>query len=137
MENHASQPNPATKRPDPKAQTFGLTEPVISQKELADLQLRVDQSLDEVSASLAAITEDYNVRAVSVIHHYRGVLADIMTNRTMLEVLATDVKEIAAAHPTSEIKPRPKLNLAGISLKPLGPTAGRLMLNGKNGNTSI
>ena len=132
-------PNPATARPNPQANpntqtTSGISDDV-ARRELVELQLKVDQSLEQLNANFTAIIEDYNVQAQRIVNYYQTPLADIMTNRTLLGVLAINVKALVEAHPTSRVVRNSVIDFAKVSIKPLEPSSSRLMLNGSELNS--
>lgn len=132
-------PNPATARPaNPQASpntqtTSGISD--VARKELVELQLKVDQSLEALNANFTAIIEDYNVQAQRIVNYYQMPLADIMTNRTLLGVLATNVKALVEAHPTSQVVRNSVIDFAKVSIEPLEASNSRLMLNGSESNS--
>ena len=134
-------PNPATARPNPQTnpnpQTIsGISDSEdVARKELVELQLKVDQSLEQLNANFTAIIEDYNVQAQRIVNYYQMPLADIMTNRTLLGVLATNVKALVEAHPTSQVVRNSVIDFAKVSIKPLEASSSRLMLNGSESNS--
>ena len=133
-------PNPATARPanpqpNPNTQTTSGISDDVARKELVELQLKVDQSLEQLNANFTAIIEDYNVQAQRIVNYYQMPLADIMTNRTLLGVLATNVKALVEAHPTSQVVRNSVIDFAKVSIKPLEPSNSRLMLNGSESNS--
>ena len=132
-------PNPATARPNPQPNpntqtTSGISDDV-ARRELVELQLKVDQSLEQLNANFTAIIEDYNVQAQRIVNYYQTPLADIMTNRTLLGVLATNVKALVEAHPTSRVVRNSVIDFAKVSIEPLEASNSRLMLNGSESNS--
>ena len=130
----APSPNPSTTVQDspPTSAAAAELDPQIAQ-EMVDLQNLFDDALVGLVHGYNTALADYQERAEQVRQFFRGRVADVLTNKSLMRAIAQDAALLVQQNPTGLVTRKELPRFKRLSFEPYNPTISRP--GSKVGNT--